>query len=140
MIRKYERGDVFLIDVQEQQKHEFAQAVLYFDEVGKFSLVDDNGDVLAVFGYVISDEKIGECFALLSKNIGQKIIQLIRFLKSNIPIIMNKKHIKSAIMTVKCDFSKAKKMAEILGFAAGEILPQFFCGIDYQIYERMKND
>lgn len=140
MIRHYMKGDVLCIDVQEQQKHEFNHAKYYFDDVGKFSLVDEKGNVLAVFGYLINYDAVGECFALLSKNIGRKLIVLVRFLRKNIPIIMKKNHVKTAVMTVKCDFIEAKKMAEMLGFTAGNILPQFFCGIDYQIFERGKND
>ena len=109
MIRNYIKGDVLCIDVQEQQKHEYKDACYYFDDVGKFSLVDDKGNVLAVFGYVANDDMVGECLALLSKNIGRKIIKLVRFLKKYIPIIMKKNNINCAIMTVKYDFIEAKK-------------------------------
>ena len=140
MIRRYVDGDVFFIDVQEQQRHEFDMAVKSFDQVGKFSLINgESGEVLAVFGYDINHRFVAECFALLSKNIGRKILQLVRFLKKCIPIIMKENNINCAIMTVKCDFIQAKKMARMLEFTAGDILPQFFCGFDYQVFERRKN-
>lgn len=135
MIRKYITNDMNLVDVQKEQIHELKNGIDFFNYIEAYTLVEE-GEILGVFGFdKISDETV-QCFALLGKNSGKKIIELVRFLKKEIYEKMKKLKIKKVFMTVKNDFYQAHRMAEILEFRVVKKLPLFFDGYDYCLYER----
>ena len=136
MIRRYKKGDARKVDVQEGQMHEVKVGIEFFDYIKAYTLID-NGKILGVLGFdVISNDEV-QCFALLGKECGKKIVELIKFLKMKIPQEMNKLKLRRAIFTVKDDFLQAHRMARMLGFRVVKKLPLFFDGCDYQLYERV---
>ena len=135
MIRRYKIGDALLVDVQNEQKDEAKEGRLFFDKIIAYSLVDDDGRVLAVMGYKIIENR-AECFALVGKNIGCKIIELIKFVKNKMKVDAVKWGVNRIFITVKDGFFNAKRMAKILGFKQVYKLPSFFNGSDYFLYEK----
>ena len=137
MIRRYKIGDALRIDVQHEQIDEARDSKLFFDKIIAYTLVDDNGDVLAVMGYKVIKDR-AECFALLGKNIGNKMIELVRFIQKKIVQEAIKWEVCKIFITVKEGFDNAKRMADILGFKRVAKLPSFFNGCDYLLYERRR--
>ncbi len=135
MIRRYKIGDALLVDVQNEQKDEAKEGRLFFDKIIAYSLVDDDGRVLAVMGYKIIEDR-AECFALVGRNIGCKIIELIKFVKNKMKVDAVKWGVNRIFITVKDGFFNARRMAEILGFKQVYKLPSFFNGSDYFLYEK----
>ena len=139
MIRKYMKGDAKKVDVQEEQLHEIKAGIDFFDFISAYTLVD-NDKILGVWGFDFISKNEVQCFALLGKECGKKIVELIKFLKMRIPLEMNKLKLQRAIFTVKDDFLQAHRMAKMLGFRVVKKLPLFFDGCDYQLYERVLKD
>lgn len=121
------------------QREEIAEAIVGFENIEALSLTDDGDDiVLAVFGYQMIEDNEAECFALLGKNCGYKLLEVVRYFKRFIPMMMEKRKCRRVMMTVRCDFGEGRRFAEMLSFKAVEILPSFFMGRDYQVYERIE--
>ena len=139
MICHYKNGDALHVVVQEAQKNEAKVFACFFDTIHAYSQVDDNGEILAVCGFMINENREGECFALLGKNCGKKMLELIRFLQKEIPRMMKKHRLTKALMTVEKGFLAGERLAQILGFYVVGVLPQFFLNNDYQLYERKEN-
>ena len=139
MIRKYMKGDAKKVDVQEEQLHEIKAGIDFFDFISAYTLVD-NEKILGVFGFDFISKHEVQCFALLGKECGKKIIELVKFLKMIIPHKMSKLKLQRAIFTVKDDFLQAHRMAGMLGFKVVKKIPLFFDGYDYQLYEREFKD
>ena len=135
MIRKYKKGDALKVDVQDEQIEEAKYNASFFDDIIGYSMVGSKGEVLVVFGFRVIDRK-GECFALMGKNIGSKMIEFVRFVNREIRKEMKKQKINKVFMSVKDGFMEAKRLAFILGFREVARLPYFFNGKDYLLYER----
>ncbi|MCM1324635.1 MAG: hypothetical protein NC218_10975 [Acetobacter sp.] len=137
MIRVYQRGDAWRVMVQHWQLDEAVDGVRYFDNVGKYSLIGEDGKVLAVFGYVV-DQSAVDCYALVGGNARRGLREAVRFLKRSIPMTMRELRVCLARMTVKKGFSAGERFALMLGFYPTEILPKFYNENDYQLFERME--
>lgn len=135
MIRRYKKGEALAVQVQAAQIDEAAEAY-GFDMIKAYTLLDDNGEILAVFGYRDAGCGVMECFMLASAATRYKIIELFRFLNRSIPRIMRRQRFVRAMMTVKEGFKAGEKMAHMLGFKVAEKLPLFYSGNNYQIFER----
>lgn len=135
MIRRYRIGDALKVDVQYEQVDEAKEYGVFFDEIIAYSMVDDDGIILAVIGYKIIEDR-AECFALLGKNIGNKMIELVRFIQNKIKNDAIKWGINRILITVKDGFINAGRMANMLGFMKMAKLPSFFNGNDYFLYEK----
>lgn len=147
MIRKYIRGDALKVDVQPEQKKEAIDGAAEFDRIEAVSLVGENNGrecVLAVFGFqvqITGKEKEAECFSLISGNIGSyRLLEAVKYLRRRISITAEEYDISRVYMTVRCGFAAGRRLAEILGFKPGIILPLYFNGNNYQIFERIKNN
>lgn len=138
MIRRYKKGDALNVLVQEAQKEEFNEAVQAFDEVGAYSLVGDDGEVLAVFGYALDEGNVADCYALISFNAGRYLLQAIRFLKAEIFKQAMRLKLSKLRMTVRTGFAAGVRFARLLGFDFTHNLPRFYNEIDYQLFERME--
>ena len=138
MIRDYVSGDAQSVAVQCEQYDEARNFADFFDMITTYTLENERHQILAVFGYRIGIENEAECFALIGKNIGRNMLEFIRFLLREIPGIMNEKNISKAVMTVKKNFSAGVRLAGVLGFKYAAELPLFYCGKDYQLFERNK--
>ncbi len=95
------------------------------------------GDVLAVFGYVGQAGDAADCYALIAGDVGGRLIEAVRFLRREIPKVAARSGFASVRMTVRADFAAGKRFARMLGFLPVEILPDFFNGYDYQLFERI---
>ena len=135
MIKKYKIGDALKVDVQDEQVKEAEYNASFFDGITAYSMVNQKGDVLAVLGFRVFDEK-GECFALMGKNIGNRMIEFVRFANKKIKVEMKKQKVKKVFMTVKDGFIEAKRLAFMLGFSEVAKLPLFFDEKDYLLYVR----
>ena len=136
MIRGYQKGDGQLVLVQAEQNKEaiFAEE---FDRLYAYTLADKEG-VYAVFGWRFGEEKeTAECFALVSKTIGNRLIEIVKFLRQQIPFLMKKYQVKRVIMTVKKNFIAGERLARLIGFSYASDLPRFFLDEDYQLFERI---
>lgn len=147
MIRKYILGDALKIEVQPEQLAEAAVGATEFDRIEAFSLVDiSKGQecVRAVFGFqeqIVGDKKEAECFSLISGGIGSiRLREAIKYLKRRISETVAERKISRVYMTVRCSFTAGRRMAEMLGFEEGCVLPFYFNGDDYQIFERKENN
>ncbi len=136
MIRQYEVGDALKICVQQAQRDEAVVGAKLFDDVGAYSLVNSCGEILAVFGYEADEGEI-YCYALISEYVGRKLLEAVRFLHTEIPLKAKQMGRKRVLMTVRKGFSQAERFACLLGFKKGEVLPLFFNGNDYQVFERI---
>ncbi|MBR2273253.1 MAG: hypothetical protein IJ864_00230 [Alphaproteobacteria bacterium] len=136
MIRKYLFHDALKVILQPEQAAEAAEFACFFDDIKSYTLVDDNGGVLAVFGYRLASALEAECFALIGANCGKKMLSLVRFLQTEIPLVMQKKCLNRAIFTVQKNFAAAYRLAVLLGFHCVAELPNFYLNIDYLLFER----
>lgn len=137
MIRKYLKGDVLRVLVQQEQALETLEAYTGFEKITAFTILDDNNEVLGVFGFDLYQKYEARCYAFIGKNIGFRLKELICFLRKYIPYKMKKNKILRAELTVKSGFRAGDKMARMLGFRAVENLPSFFNLFDYVRYERI---
>lgn len=136
MIRAYQKGDAKHVVVQDEQIKEAKNFVSCFETINAYSLVDDDGTVLAVCGFIINTKSEGECFALLGKYCGKKLLEFVRFGKKEIPEKMKSLRIKKVFITVRKGFVAGERMARILGFYKVGVLKKFYLNNDYQLYER----
>lgn len=139
MIRDYQSGDAKKILLQAQQAVEAQTFADGFERVRAYTLIDDDGEVLAVCGFEVffdNNEKTAQCYALIGQNIGGKLLTLVRFLKKEIAHEAARLKIKQVVMTVRDDFGQAKRLALMLGFVPVRVMEDFFDGKNYQLYER----
>ena len=137
MIYQYQTGDAKLILPQAAQKDEAADYADAFEEIEAYSLKDEtNAEVLAVFGFLLTDDEEAACFAIVSRNIGIRLREMIVFLRQMIPHKMAELRLKSAVMTVRQGFVAGARLARLLGFRAVAQIPDFYLGYDYQLFER----
>lgn len=137
MIRTYQKGDGLRVLVQEVQRLESLEFAGCFDDIVSLTETDENGNVLAVFGYRLTALHHAEAFALIGKNIGRAgLLELIRFLKCFIPLKMTEQNVCSLLVTVKKDFFNGRRLAKFLGFSHVAELPCFYLEQDYQLFER----
>lgn len=137
MMRVYQTGDVLKVKAQQAQIDEVFEAVKYFDEVGAYSLIDEDENVLAVFGFAVTGDGAADCYALVSQRVGKYLIEAIRFFNLMFPKLMKKFSLDVVYMTVKSQFRSGERFAGLLGFKKVSDLPQFYNGNDYQLFERI---
>ena len=136
MIRKYLFNDALAVCVQQAQQHEANDFADAFNYIEAYTLQDQEGNVLAVCGFSVDEEGCAECFALIGKNIGKYLLQLVRFLKIEIPRLMIERCVFLVRMTVKKGFKAGERMACLLGFSYVKELPLFYMNCDYLLFER----
>lgn len=136
MITAYQSGDAFKVEVQDEQKEEAEKFASFFDGIKAYSLIDNDGNIIAVCGYIINENKEGECFALLGKKCGRKMIEFVRFGQKEIPRVMRLYGLKRGLMTVRKGFLAGERLAHLFGFYAVGLLENFYLNNDYQLYER----
>lgn len=137
MIVKYQKGDAALVLPQPMQVNEANEFADFFDTIEAYSLIDDkSGAVAAVFGFCLCDETTAEGFALLSVISIRLLKQLVQFLKIFIQQKMVETKVKILRATVKKNFAGGHKFMELLGFNRVAVLPDFYAGEDYQLFER----
>ncbi len=124
-----------MVEVQEAQAEEARENVDGFEDIEAFTLVDNGGRVQAVFGYQEMESGTCGAYALLGKDCGRQMIELVRFMPAQLRRAMQAYGWKRAQLTVKKDFAAGKRFAEMLGFAFWAELPQFYGGNDYLLYE-----
>ena len=64
--------------------------------------------------------------------------QLVQFLKKIIPQKMAELRVDCLRVTVKKNFDAGYKFVSLLGFCYAAELPNFYAGVDYQLFERRK--
>lgn len=138
MIRRYRNGDALRVAVQQAQQDEAVDGCGGFDHVGLCSLVDDDDNVLAVFGVCLAAPSVMDCYALMAQQAGRKLLEAVRFLRREIPSFMRMRGVKLLRMTVKKDFLAGQRFALMIGFGAAEVLPKFYKENDYQLFERIE--
>ena len=138
MMREYRNGDALRVLVQRAQEDEFSDGCAGFDRVGLYTLLGDDGSVLAVFGVCFSAEGVADCYALIAQAAGRKLLEAVRFLLREIPPFMRRKKLKQMRMTVKKDFMAGRRFAQMIGFCAADVLPKFYKENDYQLFERIE--
>lgn len=138
MIRAYKKGDALSLRVQSEQQMEAAEFAHFFDTIKAYTLCDDKGKIQAVMGYqkIASKEAMG--YALLGKNCQPKLFEMVRFIKKEIPLKMDKEKVYKVFITIRKNFLPARRLALLLGFNLRAELPSFFNGEDYQLLERKK--
>lgn len=137
MIRAYCRGDAFKVLVQREQEEEAVEFRACFDEIEAYSLIGDCKEVLAVFGFW--EDKVGGgrwCVALFGRKCKMKMVELVRFLKKEIPLVMKQRGYEKVMMTVRKGFGQGERLAEMLGFELRGKCPRFYLDYDYQLFER----
>ena len=137
MIRVYRNGDGLKVAVQKRQGDEAVEGAGYFDQVGKYTLVRKDGEVLAVFGYAGEVGKMADCYALIAQNAGGHLLEAVRFLRQEIPLVLQRCGYVGVQMTVRSGFDAGRRFALMLGFQPAEILADFYNGNDYQLFERI---
>jgi len=135
MIRAYQSGDAHKVLVQKAQIQESIYAD-NFENIYAYTLCDDTA-VYAVFGWRMAAPYSAECFALIGQNCRTKLLELVRFLIREIPIIMRQCYICRVTFTVKKNFLAGERLAKLLGFSFVALLPRFFLNDDYQLFERI---
>lgn len=139
MIRDYQTGDALMIVPQSIQAGEAQIFAEGFEYITSYSLEDEQGGILAVCGFDVFEfhgEQVAQCYALIGQNVGAKLNELTHFLEKKIPEQAYRLGIKRVFMTVRDDFSQAKRFATLLGFKPIRVLANFFAGKTYQLYER----
>lgn len=137
MITKYQTGDAALVLPQPMQADEAKEFADFFDTIEAYSLIDEKtGAVAAVFGFRLCDEMSAEGFALLSAISIRLLKQLVQFLKIFIRQKMIETNVKILRATVKKNFAGGYKFLYLLGFKHVAVLPDFYDGEDYQLFER----
>lgn len=137
MMREYRNGDGLKVAVQKMQADEAVEGAAYFDHVGKYSLVKDDGEILAVFGYAGEAGRIADCYALVSQEAGRHLLEAVRFLQKEIPAVLQRCGFSGVRMTVRVGFDAGGRFAKMLGFEPAGMLPDFYNGNDYQLFERI---
>jgi len=139
MIRQYKKGDALLICPQAAQVQEQAFAC-FFDELFKaYSAVDDKGRVAVVFGFDVEEGKLC-CYSLFDRAARCVLLEVVRFMKTNIGREMEENGAVRAEMTVKRNFGAGERLAKMLGFKAGEVLENFYQQQDYQLFYKEKTE
>lgn len=137
MIRKYQKGDAFLVEVQPEQASE-ARFASEYDDIEGITLCFADGRVAGVFGFIEDGEGGACCYGLVGKNAGGVLLEAVRFLRRFIEEEMCARGIFCTVMTVKKGFGAGARMAGLLGFMPGAVLEKYFMGKDYQIFERKR--
>lgn len=137
VIRGYRNGDALRVLVQKAQIDEAEEGAVCFDNVGKYTLLNTAGDVMAVFGYAGEKGGVADCYALIAETAGRNLFEAVRFLRLKIPEDIKREGFVGAQMTVKMDFAAGGRFARMLGFREAEILPKFYNENDYQLFERI---
>lgn len=135
MIEKYQAGDAAKVWLQPEQENEAAEFAAFFDGIEAYAL-RQNGQVLAVFGWRAAEEGAAECFALIGRQAGRRLLEMKRFIDKRLPELMRREGIKVMRMTVRCGFAAGRRFAGLLGFVPVMVLPRFFENCDYQLFER----
>jgi hypothetical protein len=130
-------NDARRVKVQKIQRKEAKKFALFFNDIRAYSVVDDNKEIRAVFGYKIGHHQTAECFALRGENMGKFMPEFVRFLLKEIPKQMKINRVWRVTMSVKKGFDAGVRLARILGFCFVADLPRFYDGEDYQLFERV---
>ncbi len=136
MIRSYQSGDAKKVLVQKEQREEAKVFAQCFDKIRGYSLEDEKGNILGVFGYVIDKNKCAFCYALIGQNIKRKILEVVRFFLREIPYQMQQKNVEKVVITVKENFLSGQRFAKMLGFSSVAVLENFYAKKNYQLFER----
>ena len=136
MIRKYQKGDALKVCAQDEQKAEASAYAAFFDDINAYSQVNKKGEITAVCGFGVEENGMAVCYALLGKNCGKNMIELVRFWQKEIPKMIKIYQFNRVVMTVRVGFTEGERLAKLLGFYATEVLQKFYLGNDYQLYER----
>ncbi len=136
MIRKYRTGDVRLVAVQQAQTEEADGAVSGFEQITAYTLAGDDGAVLAVFGFDGAKDGVCDVYALLGQDCGGKMTELLRFMQKELRRVMRCYRFHAARATVKKGFAAGERFIRMLGFSYKALLPQFYNGNDYLLFEK----
>ena len=136
-IKAYNKGDGKKVKAQAEQQAEACQYSDGFDKITAYTICDDKGQVLGVFGYDIDDEHRAYCYALFGDGIAPCLLFLVRFLQRKIKVSAKNLKVHYVYMTVQDKFLKAQKFARLLGFKKIRDLPQFYLKENYQLFERI---
>lgn len=136
MIRKYKAGDARQVMAQAAQQDEAQDDRDGFENITAYTLVGNEGRVLAVFGFAKAEDGAGDVYALLGQDCGGKMTELFRFMKKELRRLMKSHGCEVARATVKKGFAAGERFIAMLGFSYQGTLPQFYNGNDYLLFEK----
>lgn len=120
------------IKLQPEQAEEFVD----IDIEGMHSIVDDNGNVFALWKGIIWWQGRGTIRAFISADSGKHFVAIVRIFK-----ILYKEYAPERLEAEVCDsFDKAKKFVEFFGFKKESVMKKYFAGKDYCMYVKMKGE
>lgn len=135
-VRQFSKNDWQRFEIQPAQLHEinFCQAI----PSSAISLVDDNGEIMAVLGDCEVYKGRGVAIAFISANAGRHMTTIVRLIKRMIDVGMAKFGYERLEMSVLNGFLPGERMAEMLGFECEGLMRKYFKGKDYKLYAKTK--
>ena len=136
IIRRFEKGDIDKLNIQDEQQHELENSAFMKTE-HCFTFIKDN-QIIGVFGVFEVYKGRAIVFSFISKNAGKYLFSVFKSLKMLIDDGVKKTSVDRLEMEVMSGFKHGERFAEMLGFECEGIMRKYYKGKDYKLYARIR--